>query len=128
MVDANYCGEVGVVLFNHGDQDFEVKMEDRIAQVVLEKVNTPKVEEVQGSEETVHGSRGFGSFGVKTENDTDGKKELKGEKERTEKKDEVKNGTLKDKVDSGKRSTNKSRKSTEGTSKLSRERQIISVK
>ena len=31
VVDGDYCGEVGVVLFNHGDQDFEVKMGDRIA-------------------------------------------------------------------------------------------------
>ena len=31
VVDSDYCREVGVVLFNHGDQDFEVKMRDRIA-------------------------------------------------------------------------------------------------
>ena len=31
VADSDYCGEVGVVLFNHGDQDFEVKMGDRIA-------------------------------------------------------------------------------------------------
>ena len=37
VVDGDYCGEVGVVLFNHGDQDFQVKMGDRIAQLILEK-------------------------------------------------------------------------------------------
>ena len=31
VVDGDYRGEVGVVLFNHGDQDFEVKMGNRIA-------------------------------------------------------------------------------------------------
>ena len=31
VVDSDYRGEVGVVLFNHGDQDFELKMGDRIA-------------------------------------------------------------------------------------------------
>ena len=36
VVDADYRGEVGVVLFNHGDHDFEVNMGDRIAQLILE--------------------------------------------------------------------------------------------
>ena len=40
VVDADYHGEVGVVLFNHRDQDFKVKMGDRIAQLILEKINT----------------------------------------------------------------------------------------
>ena len=71
VVDSDYRGEVGVVSFNHGNQDFEVKMGDRIAQLVLEKIDTPKVEEVQGTEDTVRGSSGFGSIGV------NGKKILK---------------------------------------------------
>ena len=67
VVDGDYRGEVGVVLFNHGDQDFEVKMGDRIAQLILEKIDTPPVEEVQGLDDTVRGSGGFGSTGVKSE-------------------------------------------------------------
>ena len=63
-MDSDYRGEVGVVLFNHGDQDFGVKMGDRIAQLILEKIDTPKVEEVQALEESVRGSGGFGSTGV----------------------------------------------------------------
>ena len=35
------------MLFNHGDQDFAVKMGDRIAQLILERIDTPPVEEVQ---------------------------------------------------------------------------------
>ena len=69
MVDTDYIGEVGVVLFNHGDQDFEVKMGDRIAQLILEKIDTPKVEEVGALEESVCGSGGFGSNGVRKENE-----------------------------------------------------------
>ena len=61
VVDVDYRGEVGVVLFNHGDQDFEVKMGDRIAQLILEKIDTPPVDEVQGLDDIVHGSSGFGS-------------------------------------------------------------------
>ena len=41
VVDSDYRGDVGVVLFNHGDQDFEVKMGDRIAQMIFEKIDTP---------------------------------------------------------------------------------------
>ena len=79
--NSDYRGEVGVVLFNHGDQDFEVKMGDRIAQLILEKIDTPPMEEVQGVEDTVRGSGGIGSIGVNGQNDTSEKKEEKGEKE-----------------------------------------------
>ena len=77
VVDSDYRGEVGVVLFNHGDQDFEVKMGDRIAQLILEKIDTPPMEEVQGLEDTVRGSGGFGSTGVNRQNDTGEKKKVK---------------------------------------------------
>ena len=70
VVDPDYRGEVGVVLFNHSDQDFEVKMGDRIAQLILERIDTLPVEEVQALEDTVRGSGGFGSTGVNSTNDT----------------------------------------------------------
>ena len=41
VIDADYRGEVGVVLFNHSEEDFEVKAGDRIAQLILEKIATP---------------------------------------------------------------------------------------
>ena len=135
VVDGNYRGEVGVVLFNHGDKDFEVKMGDRIAQLILEKNDTPPVEEVQGLDNTVRGSSGFGSTGVKSGNDTgqdSGKKETNGQNERTgEKKESVdKNETLKGRKrnDSGRTRTEKKKTTTEASSRLSCERQIISVK
>ena len=124
VVNSDYHGEVGVVLFNHGDQDFEVKMGDRIAQLILEKIDTPPVEEVQDLEDTVCGLGGFGNTGLKAGNDTGQDRE----KERTGEKDsETKNETLKGNS-SGKTRTDKNRKKTEGTSRLTHERQIISVK
>ena len=96
-------------------------MADRTAQLILEKIHTPEVEEMRGLEDIVRGSEGFGSTGVNKKNDTDVKKELKCEKERTDKKDDVKNETLKDKVDNGKRRIDKRRKATKGTSRLSHE-------
>ena len=86
VVDSDYRGEVGVVLFNHGDQDFEVKMGDKIAELILEKIDTPKVEEMQGMENTICRSGGFGSAEVNRQNDTGEKKELNGKNERTKKK------------------------------------------
>ena len=66
VVDADYRGDVGVVLFNHGDQDFPVKMGDRIAQLILERIDTPPVKEVQDLTGTVRGVSGFGSTGIES--------------------------------------------------------------
>ena len=62
VVASDYRGDVGVVSFNHGDQDFDVRMGDRIAQIILEKIDMPIVEEVQALEVFVRGSGGFGSI------------------------------------------------------------------
>ncbi|KAI8826172.1 dUTP diphosphatase [Fimicolochytrium jonesii] len=64
VVDADYRGPLGVVLFNFGENPFEIKEGDRIAQLVLEKIVTPDVMEVENLEETVRGAGGFGSTGV----------------------------------------------------------------
>jgi len=63
VIDPDYTGEIKVVLFNHGDKDFEVKKGDRIEQLVLEKCDTPPIEEISLVEETERGSGGFGSTG-----------------------------------------------------------------
>ncbi|KAE8796543.1 Deoxyuridine 5'-triphosphate nucleotidohydrolase [Hordeum vulgare] len=64
VVDADYRGPVGVVLFNHSDADFAVKPGDRVAQLVLERIATPDVAEVDDLDATVRGDGGFGSTGV----------------------------------------------------------------
>ena len=63
VIDPDYTGEIKVVLFNHGDKDFEVKKGDRIAQLILEKYETPPIEEISIVEDTDRGSSGFGSTG-----------------------------------------------------------------
>ncbi|KAF8866519.1 putative Deoxyuridine 5'-triphosphate nucleotidohydrolase [Acephala macrosclerotiorum] len=63
VIDADYRGQVKVLLFNHGEKDFEVKEGDRVAQLVLERIYTPEVMEVQELEESVRGAGGFGSTG-----------------------------------------------------------------
>ncbi|RDL36741.1 putative dUTP pyrophosphatase [Venustampulla echinocandica] len=63
VIDADYRGQVKVLLFNHSEKDFEVKEGDRVAQLVLERIYTPEVVEVEKLEESVRGAGGFGSTG-----------------------------------------------------------------
>ncbi|XP_045504115.1 deoxyuridine 5'-triphosphate nucleotidohydrolase [Colias croceus] len=64
VIDEDYRGNVGVVLFNHSDQDFLVKKGDRIAQLICERIYYPKLEEVGVLSETNRGDGGFGSTGT----------------------------------------------------------------
>ncbi|ACO63581.1 deoxyuridine 5'-triphosphate nucleotidohydrolase [Micromonas commoda] len=63
VVDYDYRGNVGVILFNHGEKDFEVKKGDRVAQLILERITTPEVLEVEDLDATDRGAGGFGSTG-----------------------------------------------------------------
>lgn len=63
-IDAGYRGEVGVILLNTGALDFEVKAGDRIAQLVVQKVETAEFEIVDALTETDRGDGGFGSTGI----------------------------------------------------------------
>ncbi|KAK0673325.1 dUTPase-like protein [Cercophora samala] len=63
VIDADYRGPVKVLLFNHSDADFAVKEGDRVAQLIVERIFTPEVVEVQELEESVRGAGGFGSTG-----------------------------------------------------------------
>ncbi|KAI1767606.1 deoxyuridine 5'-triphosphate nucleotidohydrolase [Hypoxylon sp. FL1150] len=63
VIDADYRGPVKVLLFNHDEADFAVAEGDRVAQLVVERIYTPEVVEVQELEESVRGAGGFGSTG-----------------------------------------------------------------
>ncbi|KAG7173080.1 deoxyuridine 5'-triphosphate nucleotidohydrolase-like isoform X1 [Homarus americanus] len=65
VIDRDYRGNVGVVLFNHAKTDFEVKKGDRVAQLVCEKILYPDIEEVEELVDTERGADGFGSTGMK---------------------------------------------------------------
>ena len=64
VIDSDYRGELGVILFNFGEEDFIVNMGDRIAQLIFEKIKTPQIKDVQSLEETRRGNRGYGSTGM----------------------------------------------------------------
>ncbi|KAG7127700.1 hypothetical protein HYQ46_010405 [Verticillium longisporum] len=64
VIDADYRGQVKILLFNHADTDFAVAEGDRVAQLIIERIYTPEVVEVEELEESVRGAGGFGSTGV----------------------------------------------------------------
>ena len=63
-VDADYRGEIGVILINLSDLDFEINTGDRIAQMIIAKHETIEWEAVDKLDDSVRGDKGFGSTGV----------------------------------------------------------------
>ncbi|MEQ9328354.1 MAG: dUTP diphosphatase [Rhodospirillales bacterium] len=63
-IDADYRGEVGVILINHGDADFTVTRGMRIAQMVIAPVTQAVWQEASSLDETARGAGGFGSTGT----------------------------------------------------------------
>ncbi|XP_067829447.1 deoxyuridine 5'-triphosphate nucleotidohydrolase-like [Heptranchias perlo] len=64
VIDEDYRGNVGVVLFNFGKENFKVKKGDRIAQLICERICYPELEELKTLDETERGAGGFGSTGT----------------------------------------------------------------
>jgi len=64
-VDADYRGEVGVILYNAGKEDFVIEPGERIAQMVIAKYEQISWEQVETLDETERGDGGFGHSGVK---------------------------------------------------------------
>jgi dUTP pyrophosphatase len=64
LIDCHYRGEVKVILINLGDKPFRVRRGDRIAQMVIQRVENVEVVEVEELESTERGEGGFGSTGL----------------------------------------------------------------
>ena len=64
-IDADYRGEIGVILINHGDEQVILDKGERIGQLVLNKVEQINWESVLVLSDTTRGSGGFGSTGKK---------------------------------------------------------------
>ena len=63
LIDAGYRGEVRVCLYNSGDAPFSIAPGDRVAQLVVQRVETPEYGAVETLLDTQRGSGGFGSTG-----------------------------------------------------------------
>ena len=76
MIDADYQGEVKILLINHSDIKFDIKKGDRIIQLVLEKISLAELNEVSELDETQQGKEGFGSTSMSKEKEKKKKKEV----------------------------------------------------
>ena len=63
VIDRDYTGEVKVLLVNLSSEPIELQSNDRVAQLILKKIETPEVVEVDELTETLRGVGGFGSTG-----------------------------------------------------------------
>jgi dUTP pyrophosphatase len=64
VIDADYRGNVRVILFNHSDVDYLACKGDRVAQLICEKINTADVVLCTTLDNTARGAAGFGSTGT----------------------------------------------------------------
>ena len=62
-IDSDYRGEIKIILFNHGNDNFIIKNNDRVAQMVLTPIIKIELEEVNELPESIRGMGGFGSTG-----------------------------------------------------------------
>ena len=62
-IDSDYRGEIKIILFNHGKEEFVVNNNDRVAQMILMPIIKAEFEEVEDLPKTLRGSGGFGSTG-----------------------------------------------------------------
>ena len=63
VIDSHYRGEVKVLLFNHSDNEFQIEPGDRIAQILIQKVERVEFHLVDQLNETARSDAGFGSTG-----------------------------------------------------------------
>ena len=62
-IDSDYRGEIKIILFNHGNENFIINNNDRVAQMVLTPVMEMELEEANELPKSVRGEGGFGSTG-----------------------------------------------------------------
>ena len=62
-IDSDYRGEIKIILFNHGREEFTINNNDRVAQMILVPILKAEFEEVSDLPKTLRGSGGFGSTG-----------------------------------------------------------------
>ena len=67
-IDSDYRGEIKVIIFNHGNKEFIINNNDRIAQMILTPIVKMELVEIESLPETVRGEGGFGSTGKWAQN------------------------------------------------------------
>lgn len=64
VIDQDYRGNVGVILYNHSENEFDVKKGDRIAQLICERIVYPSLVQADSLSDTARGAGGLGSTGT----------------------------------------------------------------
>ena len=64
VIDSDYRGEIGVLLFNQGQEDVVIKIGERIAQIIFERIAVPKIEEATELPQINRGDADFGSIEI----------------------------------------------------------------
>ena len=62
-IDSDYRGEIKVIIYNHGNEDFVIKNKDRVAQIILTPIEKIEFRETAELPDTIRGEGGFGSTG-----------------------------------------------------------------
>ena len=62
-IDSDYRGEIKIILFNHGGENFKINNSDRVAQMVLTPIIKMELEETNELPDSIRGKGGFGSTG-----------------------------------------------------------------
>ena len=62
-IDSDYRGEIKIILFNHGNENFIINNKDRVAQMILTPIIKMELEETKELPESIRGDGGFGSTG-----------------------------------------------------------------
>ena len=62
-IDSDYRGEIKIILFNHGNEEFTINNNDRVAQMILTPIIKMELEETDDLPDTLRGEGGFGSTG-----------------------------------------------------------------
>lgn len=91
-IDSDYRGEVKVLLINLGDQPWEIQRGERIAQLVIQRVEQAKLVEVDALNSTKRGAGGFGSTGTTTKTKAPARKKKPDAKAATTKAEKSKAG------------------------------------
>lgn len=65
VIDSGYRGEIKIILINLSDKNFEIKKGQKIAQMLIQKIERPEIEETEFLNESKRGEGGFGSTGLR---------------------------------------------------------------
>uniref|UniRef100_A0A6C0LKD0 dUTP diphosphatase n=1 Tax=viral metagenome TaxID=1070528 RepID=A0A6C0LKD0_9ZZZZ len=63
VIDSDYRGPIGVVMFNHSEEDLKITIGDRVAQLVIEQISMAPLTQVNSLDDTERGEKGYGSTG-----------------------------------------------------------------